>query len=279
MSTALTRRLGGAVLAVLLACGMTFVHPARAAAAGVGYIRLAHLVPDGIKCDMYIQLNSADGKVFKKLASIAYGTVSDYETVPTGTYAVTMRKPGDPESALPVLTASITVEVGKAYTAARIGPPDRAEARVFPDDRTLPAGDVAKLRIVQVAQRTVDVSVVNGPSVASGVAFTNITAYSEVQPGKRELKVQPAGGQPITVPAAFEAGGVYSLLVLEGVDGKFGAQLRTDAKRAGQMPNGGVDTGAGGTAHQDYTPAYVGAAVLVALMVAAVLVRRRWRTA
>ena len=279
MSTALTRRLGGAVLAVLLAFGMTLLHPARANAAGVGYIRLAHLVPDNIKCDMYIQLDSGNGKVLKKLASIAYGTVSDYETVPAGTYAVTMRKPGDPESALPVLTASITVEAGKAYTAARIGPPDKAEARVFPDDRSLPAGNVAKLRVVQVAQRTVDVSVVNGPSVASGAGLATITAYTEVQPGKRELKVQPAGGQPITVPAAFDAGGVYSVLVLEGIDGKLSALLRTDAKRAGQMPNGGVDTGAGGTAHEDYTPLLVGGAVLVALMAAAVLVRRRWRTA
>ena len=68
-------------------------------------------------------------------------------------------------------------------------------------------------------------------------------------------------------------------LVLDGVDGKFTAQLRTDAKRAGQMPSGGVDTGAGGTAQADYTPLWVGGSVLVALIAAAVLVRRRWRTA
>lgn len=272
-ATARPRRIVAATLAaVLAALAFVLANPARASAAPSGpggYIRLAHLVPDNIPCDMYIQVNSVNGKVLKSLPSVKYGTISDYQAVPVGTYAVSMRKPGDPVTALPVLSASVTVGEGRAYTVARIGAPGKAEARIIEDDRTLPTGDQAKVRVVQAAQRTLDVTVADGGTttkdIAKNVAFATATGYQGVNAGDRTLRVQPAGGQATNVRAKVAAGSVYSLLVLEGANGTVTAQLRTDAKREGQVPKGGVETGAGGTQRTSLLPVLVGGLALLLL--------------
>ncbi len=267
-----SRRIAATALAVVLAgLALVLANPARASAAPSspgGYIRLAHLVPDNIPCDMYIQVNSVNGKVLGSLPSVKYGTISDYQAVPAGTYAVSMRKPGDPVTALPVLSASVTVSDGKAYTVARIGAPGKAEARIIEDDRSLPAGNQAKVRVVQAAQRTLDVSVANGGTtkdIAKNVAFATATGYQGVDAGDRTLRVQPTGGQATNVRAKVAAGSVYSLLVLEGANGTVTAELRTDAKRQGEVPKGGVETGAGGTQQTSLLPVLVGGLALMLL--------------
>jgi hypothetical protein len=241
------RRLTGVAFAALAAVGLCLVQPSPAAAAGGGYVRLAHLVPDTIACDMYIQLHSVTGDVVKYLPSVKYGTMSEYVMVPAGTYAVAMRLPGAAASSAPALSTSLTVVDGKAYTVARMGPPEHADARVIEDDRTLPTGDKAKVRVVQAAQRTLDVSVVGGPVIAEDIAFTTATGYQGIDPGPRTLRVQPAGGQPITVQASVTAGSIYSLLVLQTADGRVTAAVIADARREGPVPQGGVNTGAGGS--------------------------------
>jgi hypothetical protein len=232
----------------MIAFGVTALNPAPAAAAGGGYVRLGHLVPDKIACDMYIQLRSVTGDVVKYLPSITYGTLSDYVMVPAGTYAVAMRAPGAPATDKPALSTTLTVADGRSYTVARMGSPDNADARIIEEDRTLPLGDKAKLRVVQAAQRTLDISIADGPTIAKDVAFSTATEYVGVDPGARTLRVQPAGGQAITVPANVSAGSIYSLVVLEAADGGVKASLLADAKRVGAVPKGGIDTGAGGTA-------------------------------
>jgi hypothetical protein len=274
------RRLAATALtAVLAVLALVLANPARASAAPSGpggYIRLAHLVPDNLPCDMYIQVSSVNGKVLKSLPSVKYGTISDYQAVPAGTYAVSMRKPGDPVTALPVLSASVTVSEGKAYTVARIGAPGRAEARIIEDDRSLPAGNQAKVRVVQAAQRTFDVSVAGGGTIANNVAFATTTGYQGIDAGDKTLRVQPAGGQATNVRAKVAAGSVYSLLVLEGANGTVTAQLRTDAKRDGAVPQGGVPAGGGGTQRTSPVPVLVGGLVLL-LMCAGALSTRRAR--
>jgi hypothetical protein len=272
------RRFAGVVFAALAAVGLCLAQPSPAAAAGGGYVRLAHLVPDKIACDMYIQLHSVTGDVVKYLPSVKYGTMSEYVMVPAGTYAVAMRLPGAAASSAPALSTSLTVVDGHAYTVARMGPPEHADARVIEDDRTLPTDNKAKLRVVQAAQRTLDVSVVDGPVIAKDIAFTTATGYQRIDPGARTIRVQPAGGQPIAVQASVTAGSIYSLLVLQTADGRVTAAVLADARREGPVPQGGVNTGAGGTA-RDSRPgpalALIGALLLV--MVGGLAASRAWR--
>ena len=97
-------------------------------------------------------------------------------------------------------------------------------------------------------------------------------------------KVQPAGGQPITVQATMTAGSIYSLLVLQTDDGRVTAAVLADARREGPVPQGGVNTGAGGSARDTRAGpilALIGGLLLVAFGgLAASRARRlpiRWR--
>jgi hypothetical protein len=243
------RRLAALAAAALVGLGLTLVEASPAAAAGVGYVRLAHLSPDTPAVDVY--LSSVTGSIpQQKFDAVGYGTVSKYLPLPPGTYAVAMRKKGDPASAAPVLSTQATVEEGKAYTVAGTGKFADLGLRVIPDDLGLPESGKAKVRVIQasVKQPVLDVSVSGGAKIADGVQFATTTSYQTVDPGRWTLRLaQPSATKSATtVTASLKGGAVYSLIVLDG-SGGITAQLRLDANTGG-VPEGGVDTGGGGTA-------------------------------
>ncbi|WP_426506176.1 DUF4397 domain-containing protein [Dactylosporangium sp. McL0621] len=277
------RRLAALAAAALLGLGLTMVEASPAAAAGVGYVRLAHLSPDTPAVDVY--LSSVSGAIpQQKFDAVAYGTVSKYLPLPPGTYAVAMRKKGDPASAAPVLSTQATVEEGKAYTVAGTGKFADLGLRVIADDLGLPASGKAKVRVIQasVKQPILDVSVSGGTKIADGVQFATTTSYQTVDPGRWTLRLAApsATSAATTVTAPLKAGAVYSLIILDG-SGGLTAQLRTDASSSG-VPEGGVDTGGGGTAGgstgiDPLLPIGAGTA-LVVLAVAGGLLWRRGRS-
>jgi hypothetical protein len=243
-----------------------FAAPARAAA--VGYVRLAHLSPDTPAVDVY--LSSVAGGTPRKFPAVGYGTVSTYLPLDTGTYSVAMRNVGAAESSQPVLSTSVTVTAGGAYTVAGVGRFADLGLRVITDDLALPSAGKAKVRVVNASVRApqLDVSVATtGATIATGAAFATTTDYREVEPGRWPLKLQPSGSTTATeVAANCAAGGVYSVLVLDGKNGGLTVEVRVDARAGAQVPLGGVDTGAGGTAPFPWVPttAVVLASVLIA---------------
>lgn len=265
-------------LALVLAAPAAVLLPAPAHAATVGYVRLAHLSPDTPAVDVY--LSSVAGGAPRKFPAVGYGTVSTYLPLDTGTYSVAMRTVGAAESSQPVLSTSVTVVAGGAYTVAGVGRFADLGLRVINDDLKLPAAGKAKVRVVNASVRApqLDVSVATtGATIATGAAFATTTDYREVEPGKWPLKLQPSGSTNATeVAANCAAGGVYSVLVLDGKNGGLTVEVRVDARAGAQVPLGGVDTGAGGSAPFPWVP--TAAVMLVSLLVAAgalVAVRRR----
>jgi hypothetical protein len=276
------RRLAALAAAALAGLGPMIVDASPAvAAAGVGYVRLAHLSPDTPAVDVY--LSSVSGAIpQQKFDAVGYGTVSQYLPLPPGTYAVAMRKKGDPSSAAPVLSTQATVEEGKAYTVAGTGKFADLGLRVIVDDLGLPAAGKAKVRVIQasVKQPVLDVSMASGTKIADGVQFATTTSYQTCEPGRWTVRLsQPgAAGAATTVTAPLKAGAVYSLIILDG-SGGLTAQLRTDAASNG-IPAGGVDTGAGGTAGEHGMSPLLpigGGAALVLLTAAGALLWRRSR--
>jgi hypothetical protein len=271
------RRLAVLAAAALTAVALATVQATPAAAVdSVGYVRLAHLSPDTPDVDVY--LSSTSGSVApKKFPGVGYGVVSDYLTLPTGTYAVAMRVAGAPESSPPVLTTQVTVDAAKAYTVAGVGRHADLGLRVIDDDLSLPDQGKAKVRIVQASLQApvLDVSVATGSTIADGVQFASTTSYREVNQGSWTVKLQQAGGgKTSTVKCALGGGNVYSLIVLDRPGG-LTAELRTDAQRRGGMPAGGVDTGAGGGRTPDRVPALVLLSLLTAAAGGFVLSRVR----
>lgn len=75
----------------------------------------------------------------------------------------------------------------------------------------------------------------------------------------------PKTGAQLDLPVTVEAGGVYSVLVLEH-EGKLSTVVRTDAKGAEVVPVGGQQTGVGGMG-VPWQPFALGVLILGAFLV------------
>ena len=276
------RRLSSAA-AVLAAVAVSTLFAAPARAAGDGYVRLAHLSPDTPAVDVYLRstTNAIKPQTFK---GVAYGAMSDYLRLPTGTYQVAMRKAGAPASTKPVLTTQVGVQNGGAYTVAGVGRFADLGLRVLTDDLKLPDPGKSKVRIIQASVKApvLNVAGKNGKTIADGVSFATTTAYREVNPGKWSVQVEPTGGGKTSVlPCTLGAGSVYSLVVLDNKAGGLKPELHVDAVRQGSVPLGGVATGDGGTQPASPMPMALLLASLAAVVTGGlvVLLRRRLRVA
>src|SRR6478736_2993525 len=122
---------------------------ASSASAGTGWIRLAHLSPNTPAVDVYLySFGNSDAKIV--LHHVEYGTVSPYEAVTAGDYSVAMRAAGAAASSQPVLSTSVTVKAGHAYTVAGMGPESGLRLQVMDDDLTTPSGK-SSVRVIQAS--------------------------------------------------------------------------------------------------------------------------------
>jgi hypothetical protein len=276
------RRLVGALAALAALAAVTlFASPAQAA--GAGYVRLAHLSPDTPAVDVYLKSESGAVKA-QIFRGVAYGAMSQYLRLPTGTYQVAMRKAGAPASTKPVITTEVGVANDAAYTVAGVGRFADLGLRVLKDDLNLPDPGKSKIRVIQASVKApvLNVAGKNGKTIADGVQFATTTGYREVNPGKWSVEVEPTGGGKTSVlPCTLGAGSVYSLIVLDDKSGGLKTQLHVDAERQGTVPLGGVATGAGGTQPTSHLATALLLAALAAVVTAGfvVVVRRRFRAA
>jgi hypothetical protein len=215
---------------------------AGSATSGTGWIRLAHLSPNTPAVDVYLY-SFDDSKAMIVLHHVAYGTVSPYESVRAGDYSVAMRGAGASATSQPVLSTSVTVAAGHAYTVAGMGPESGLRLQVLDDDLTTPTGQ-ALVRVIQASLKQQVVKVTLGSSVlASSLKFGNVSAYQAVSPGTETVTVTGDAGSSVTLAA----GTVHTLVVLDGASGLEVVSLE-DASGSGKPPLGGVSTGFGGTA-------------------------------
>lgn len=237
-------------LSVVLLCagGSALGLPAAMAAEGA-LLRLAHLSPDTPAVDVYVD-SVADPAAGVVLTGVAYGTISNYQDVAPGTYAVAMRAAGDDPATPPVLSTTVEVGANSARTVAGVGYFADLGLKVLDDDLALPPPGQARMRVVAAAAgaSAFDVSRRGGPDLANGLDFAAATDYVNVPAGQAALLVTPDGGAVTELPLEVAAGSVYSVLVLDQPGGGFAVQTVLDAAGPGVVPVGGVETGAGGAA-------------------------------
>lgn len=253
------RRRGTHVLSVLAAVGALALAPAGAASAAGGtgtdsaYIRVGHLIPGFGGVTMAATLTSFDGstKPMQLAPRATYGTLSAYQSLPTGYYSIAVRPLGAAPDSPPVLTGTLTAQPGDAYTVTGLGDSTRPRLSAIQDDITPPTPGTARVRVLPVARpdATTDVTVPSGPALAQGAAFSQATGYTVVPAGNTALHVT-TGGVSAEETTQLAGGSVYTLLVLD--DGHGGLEVRpvADASGAGVTPRGGADTGAGGLADE-----------------------------
>ena len=258
-------RITRAVVVALLAALSAALPLNAAQAADTGLLRLAHLSPDTPEVDVYVDSVSSPG-AGQTFPGVGYGTVSDYQQVPPGTYAISMRQAGADPASPPVLSTTVEVGTGQARTVAGVGPFADLGLEVLTDDLTPPPAGSARMRVVAAAATAPSLAVAlpDGRSVATGLAFSDTSDYVEVPAGATTLSVTPAGGQPVSLPVDVAGGSVYSVLVLDSPGGGLTVRPTLDAAGAGTVPAGGVEAGAGGTAGAQESPL---PAVLTGLLV------------
>jgi Domain of unknown function (DUF4397) len=279
-----------AVAAPLLAVPL-IAAPAQASTAATsttkttGWLRLAHLSPDTGPVDVWLTPFGGTAKA-AALPYVAYGNVSAYQSLAPGYYTVAMRAAGSPASTPAMLSQTVQVQPGKAFSVLAIGSAGALQLRVVADDLTEPGAAKSRVRLIQAstADSAVSVRAVAGPVLVQDAAYGLVSAYSQVPQGRWSLQVQGAGG---SVPATaaqvdLRAGTVTTLLVLNAPSG--GVLLRpvTDASAAAVLPTGGVDTGEGGTAPESFwsgspglAPVGLGLAAMGAVLAASLTRRTR----
>ena len=98
-----------AASALLLGMPVAAASAASSAAAGTGWIRLAHLSPNTPAVDVYLySFGNSDAKIV--LHHVAYGTVSPYQAIPANTW--TMQAIGSGSTA----TARFNMAAGTVHT-------------------------------------------------------------------------------------------------------------------------------------------------------------------
>jgi Domain of unknown function (DUF4397) len=243
----ITRRLLmlAAASALLLGIPAAATAYASSATTGTGWIRLAHLSPNTPAVDVYLY-SFGDSNAMIVLHHVAYGTVSPYESVQAGDYSVAMRGAGASPTSQPVLSTSVTVAAGHAYTVAGLGPESGLRLAVLDDDLTTPSGQ-ALVRVIQASLKQQVVTVRLGSTTfASGLKFATVSSYRAVSPGTVSVSVSSSGGTA-NASVTLGAGTVHTLVVLDSASGLEVVNL-TDASGSGTPPAGGVSTGFGGTA-------------------------------
>jgi hypothetical protein len=218
---------------------------AGSSSAGTGWLRLAHFSPNTPEVDVYLySYGNSSAQVV--LHHVAYGDASPYEQVPAGEYTVAMRAAGAAATSTPVLSASVSVVAGNAYTVAGLGPESGLRLQVLDDKLATPSGK-ALVRIIQASLKQDAVSVSWGSRMLqSTLKFASVSSYQTVSPGTETLHVT-GGGETAGASVPLAAGTVHTLVILDGPKGLTIDDL-LDAAGSGTDPAGGVKTGFGGMA-------------------------------
>jgi len=237
-------------------------------ATDTGWLRLAHLSPNTPEVDVYLY-SFGDSSAQVVLHHVGYGEESPYEQVPAGDYSVAMRAAGAAATSAPVLSASVNVAAGHAYTVAGLGPESGLRLQVLDDRLSTPAGH-ALVRIIQASLKQHVVSVSwNGHVLDSSLKFASVSPYQSVSPATANLTVS-GGGESAHISVPLAAGTVHTLVVLDGAKGLVVSDL-LDAAGSSKTPVGAAKTGFGGMAPRAPSSplpwlAVIGAGLLLAMV-------------
>ena len=251
-----TRALAPALMSVLglgaLASGVAIASVPAASAATAhhhtnsGWIRLAHLSPNTPPVDVYLY-SFGNSHAMIVLHHVAYGTVSPYEKVTAGEYTVAMRGVGASPTSQPVLSASVQITAGGAYTVAGMGPAKGLRLVVIPDRLTTPPGR-SLVRVIQASLRYQKITVdANHRTLAKNINFAHVTRYVSTPSGSFDVHFAGMGAKGSS-DIALAAGTIHTLVVLDTSHSGLQIANLEDAAGSGVPPAGGAPTGRGGTA-------------------------------
>jgi len=248
---------------------------AKARAKGFGWLRLAHLSPNTPPVDVYLY-SFGDPRALVVVPHVAYGTVSAYKAIRSGDYTVAMRAAGASAHTKPVLSTSVSITPGGAYTVAGLGPFKGLRLQVMRDRLRAQKGK-ALVRVIQASLQQHRVTTRAGHRVLVGrQRFATVSRYVAVRPGtwlvRASGQAERAAGQ-----VKLTADSIHTIVVLDHT-GHLALDPIQDAAGSRVTPQGAPPTGLGGTAARPGHPLLPWAGALaagLALMLTGGLALRR----
>ena len=183
---------------------------------GMAALRVAHLAPFAADlADTNVDVRTDDGDLVDALADVAYGTFSDYLSLPAGIYDLMLTPPGGGDALLDI--PPIVLKDGDVMTFYAIG-----GANTWPVEPLAVLQqpvDPARVRVAHLAPfagtaEDTSVSVwLDMMEVVSGFTYGETTSYLEVPPGMYGASVIPTGTvtPAITGTLMLEAGIDYTV--------------------------------------------------------------------
>jgi Domain of unknown function (DUF4397) len=218
-------------LGMLGGLGLVAVLAMPVAAQNEAFVRVVHASPDAPNVDVWV-----DGEAV--LTDVPFTAVSDYLTLPAGTYNVQVTATGSTD---PVIDADLTLEAGISYTVAATGLLADITVTVLVDDR-MPASGQAKLRVFHAspsAPSEVDVAVTDGPILVEALAFPEATDYLTVDAGTYPLEIRAAGetAAALSLEASLEAGENYTAIAMDDPGAEVPVQVIIATEALAESPN------------------------------------------
>lgn len=188
-------------------------------AGDVGFVRVSHGADGAPNVDV---LFNGDLVV----PGLAFGESSVHVPVEAGSYTATLRVAGGGSE---ITTADVEVVAGGAQTVAAVGSLDDLRVAAFTDtiDAVAPRSTVVSL-INGIAGSMVSLTLEDGTSIASGLAFGEASAAVTLSPSRQALTMSVAVGEvaaDINIPAIAFYGGTYVNLVAVREGSSFGLDV------------------------------------------------------
>ncbi|MBE4907326.1 DUF4397 domain-containing protein [Bacillus luteolus] len=174
-------------------------------------VRIIHASPDAPAVDITVNGDTV-------VENAGFKAVTDYLMVPAGDHEVSIFAAGTVADGNPVLTATLTVEAGKAYTALAVNKLESLEVAVLNDDMTTTT-DKTKVRVGHFSPDApnVDVAVTGGDVLFSDAPFKAVTEYAEIDPATLDLEVRVAGTEDVVLSlpgTELKANTIYTVLAV-----------------------------------------------------------------
>ena len=212
------------ILALIALIVIAAAAPATSAQT-MNMVRVMHASPDAPAVDVYVNGQPV-------LTNVPFFAVSNYLSLPDGSYNVAVTPTGRPE-ANAVLRATLNVRGGYTGTVAAVGFVSNIEAALFEDNLSpVPAGK-ARVRIIHASPNApaVDIKLAGTRTVVVANAPFKAAATVEVDAGTYQFDISPAGQTAVvftTPPLRFENGWVYTLVATGNLNKNFWVQSRVD---------------------------------------------------
>ncbi len=146
------------------------------------FVRIIHASPFVGTADVFV-----DGS--KLLSSFAFGSVTDYASIPPGPHKVQIALVGKGINAS-ALSETLTVTPGVAYTVAAIGATASSLSLEVFEDNNLNAPNSAKLRVYQLSPNAGSISVAAGSNMlVNGIAYQQASDYLSLSVGSYTFNV------------------------------------------------------------------------------------------